>query len=70
VAHQILDAFVAKGGNFIDTADVYNFGLSEEIVGRWLVKQPNRSKIILSTKFMSVSSLLLHWPPNRAFKKN
>ena len=55
VAHQILDEFVAKGGNFIDTADIYSFGMSEEIVGRWLVKQPNRSKIILSTKLMFVS---------------
>ena len=56
VAHQILDEFAAKGGNFIDTADIYNFGLSEEILGRWLVKQPNRSKFIISTKLCSVST--------------
>ncbi len=31
-----LDAFVASGGNLIDTADVYSDGASEEIVGRWL----------------------------------
>ena len=60
VAHQILDEFVAKGGNFIDTADIYNFGLSEEILGRWLMKQPKRNRIILSTKLMSVSYFHRH----------
>ncbi len=54
-AHQIMDEFVAKGGNFIDTADIYTQGVSEEIIGRWLVKQPKRNKIILATKLMSVS---------------
>jgi aryl-alcohol dehydrogenase-like predicted oxidoreductase len=32
----IMDRFAAAGGNFIDTADVYSRGVSEEIVGRWL----------------------------------
>jgi aryl-alcohol dehydrogenase-like predicted oxidoreductase len=32
-AHRILDAFVAAGGNFIDTADVYQKGESERVVG-------------------------------------
>ena len=31
-AHQILDAFVDAGGTFIDTANVYSQGVSEEIV--------------------------------------
>ncbi|MFP3675222.1 aldo/keto reductase, partial [Bacillus sp. SIMBA_031] len=35
-SHAILDAYVASGGNFIDTADVYSAGVSEEIIGRWL----------------------------------
>ena len=30
----IMDRFAAAGGNFIDTADVYTRGASEEIVGR------------------------------------
>jgi aryl-alcohol dehydrogenase-like predicted oxidoreductase len=33
---KILDHFVEAGGNFIDTADVYSAGISEEILGRWL----------------------------------
>ena len=36
---QMMDRFVAWGGNFIDTANVYSTGISEEIVGRWLKKQ-------------------------------
>ena len=39
-AHAQLDAFVAAGGNLIDTADVYTPGASEEIIGRWLARQP------------------------------
>ena len=38
LSHQILDRFVALGGNFIDTANVYSRGISETIIGQWLVK--------------------------------
>ena len=39
------------GGNFIDTADVYQFGLSEAIIGSWLVKNPDiRQRMIIATK--------------------
>ncbi len=34
-AHQQLDLFVEAGGTLVDTADVYNGGTSEEIIGRW-----------------------------------
>ena len=33
---RLMDDYVAAGGNFIDTANVYSAGVSEEIVGRWL----------------------------------
>jgi aryl-alcohol dehydrogenase-like predicted oxidoreductase len=46
---QMMDRFVAAGGNFIDTADVYSTGISEEIVGRWLKKQP-RNDLVIATK--------------------
>ena len=42
LSHQILDAFVAAGGNFVDTADVYQMGLSEEIIGTWLDKKKTK----------------------------
>jgi aryl-alcohol dehydrogenase-like predicted oxidoreductase len=46
---QILDAFVDAGGTFIDTADVYNAGESEAIVGRWL-RGRNRDDLVIATK--------------------
>ncbi|MBE2236168.1 MAG: aldo/keto reductase, partial [Caldilineaceae bacterium] len=45
----ILDRFAAAGGNFIDTADVYTRGASEEIVGRWLRSQ-RRDDFVIATK--------------------
>lgn len=48
-AHRILDTFVAAGGNFVDTADVYSAGLAETIVGRWLAKQ-DRASVVIATK--------------------
>ena len=35
-SYKILDKFVELGGNFIDTANVYNEGQSEEIIGEWM----------------------------------
>jgi aryl-alcohol dehydrogenase-like predicted oxidoreductase len=46
---QMMDRFVASGGNFIDTANVYSTGISEEIVGRWLKKQ-HRDDLVVATK--------------------
>ena len=45
----MMDAFAKAGGNFIDTADVYSQGISEEVVGRWLAKQ-KREDFIIATK--------------------
>lgn len=48
-SYKILDRYVEEGGNFIDTADVYTRGRSEEIVGKWLQNQ-NRDDFVLATK--------------------
>jgi aryl-alcohol dehydrogenase-like predicted oxidoreductase len=48
-SHAMLDRFVAVGGNFIDTANVYSTGISEEIVGRWLRRQ-RRDDLVIATK--------------------
>ena len=48
-SHRMLDRFVEAGGNFIDTADVYTQGASEEIVGSWL-RGKNRHDYIIATK--------------------
>lgn len=49
ISFQMLDHFVAAGGNFIDTADVYTRGVSEEIVGRWL-QGKRRDDFVIATK--------------------
>ncbi|KAL5004894.1 hypothetical protein ScPMuIL_018350 [Solemya velum] len=52
VAFDILDRYADLGGNFIDTADVYAFGKSEQIIGQWLSRQ-EREKFVISTKVRS-----------------
>lgn len=54
---KILDAFVAAGLNFIDTADSYSTwaaghtgGESETVMGNWLKRSGNRDKVIIATK--------------------
>ncbi|MCA9902465.1 MAG: aldo/keto reductase [Anaerolineae bacterium] len=49
LSFQMMDAFAAAGGNFIDTADVYTQGVSESIVGKWL-KSQNREQFVIATK--------------------
>jgi aryl-alcohol dehydrogenase-like predicted oxidoreductase len=46
----ILDTYVESGGNFLDTANVYSRGVSEEIIGRWLKARGNRREIVIATK--------------------
>ncbi|XP_013421149.1 norsolorinic acid reductase-like [Lingula anatina] len=48
-AHAMMDRFAELGGNFLDTADIYQRGESEEIVGTWLQKQ-DREKFVVATK--------------------
>jgi aryl-alcohol dehydrogenase-like predicted oxidoreductase len=48
-SHQMLNYFAERGGNFIDTADAYNNGRSEEIVGKWL-KGKKRPELVIATK--------------------
>jgi aryl-alcohol dehydrogenase-like predicted oxidoreductase len=54
---RLLDALVAAGLNFVDTADVYSKwapgnrgGESETIIGKWLKHNGNREKVIIATK--------------------
>ncbi|HEX3357388.1 MAG TPA: aldo/keto reductase [Tepidisphaeraceae bacterium] len=49
-SRQILDAYIELGGNFIDTANVYNDGRSEQVIGQWMKERALRDKIVLSTK--------------------
>lgn len=57
-SHAVLDAYVAGGGNFVDTADVYSAwvpgnegGDSEAIIGTWLAKNGDRrDDLVIATK--------------------
>ncbi|GGG56321.1 aldo/keto reductase [Hymenobacter glacieicola] len=69
---RILDAFVAGGGNAIDTADGYSVwvpghvgGESETIIGKWLRQRGRRDDVVLATK--------VGWevnPENKGLKKD
>jgi aryl-alcohol dehydrogenase-like predicted oxidoreductase len=54
---QVLDAYVAAGGNCIDTADMYSRwvpghqgGESETVIGQWLSVRGNRERVLIATK--------------------
>lgn len=50
-SHAIMADYASAGGNFIDTADVYSRGASEEIIGRWLAKNPvERDRMVIASK--------------------
>lgn len=50
-SHKILDDYFKWGGNFVDTADVYSAGVSEEIIGRWLKARPTEARqAVIATK--------------------
>jgi aryl-alcohol dehydrogenase-like predicted oxidoreductase len=60
---KVLDAYVANGGNFLDTADVYSEwkegnsgGESETIIGKWMKARGNRQQIILATKVAKLTT--------------
>jgi len=49
---SIIDSFLDRGGNFIDTANIYTHGHSEKIIGDHLGKNPaRRDRVVLATKF-------------------
>ncbi|HLU54586.1 MAG TPA: aldo/keto reductase [Pseudonocardia sp.] len=61
----VLDAYVAAGGNFVDTADSYFWrkpgnsgGESETIIGEWLASRRNRDSVVIATKVGS-------WPKRK-----
>jgi len=48
----ILDRFIDRGGNFLDTANFYTYGHSEKIIGDHLGRLPSkRDRLVIATKF-------------------
>jgi aryl-alcohol dehydrogenase-like predicted oxidoreductase len=51
-SQQIMDSYLAAGGNFIDTANFYTKSHSEKIIGDHLGRHPERrDRLVLATKF-------------------
>ncbi|TQF16674.1 aldo/keto reductase [Myxococcus llanfairpwllgwyngyllgogerychwyrndrobwllllantysiliogogogochensis] len=50
-AHRLLARYLEAGGNFLDTADGYTNGTSEEIIGDYFAKQGGRDGAVIATKF-------------------
>jgi aryl-alcohol dehydrogenase-like predicted oxidoreductase len=48
-AAQITRKFIDSGGNFIDTADMYSAGVSEQMLGE-AIREQNRDDLVLATK--------------------
>jgi aryl-alcohol dehydrogenase-like predicted oxidoreductase len=56
-SEEVLDAFAAGGGNFVDTADSYSHwvpgnrgGESETVLGEWMRRRGNRASVVVATK--------------------
>lgn len=50
-AAATFDAYLDAGGNFVDTAETYSEGRSEEYVGRFIKHRGLRDRVVLATKF-------------------
>jgi aryl-alcohol dehydrogenase-like predicted oxidoreductase len=50
-ARALFDRYVEAGGNFIDTADGYTGGKSEEMVGKFVGERGLRDRLVVATKF-------------------
>ena len=62
-SQEVLSAYEADGGNFIDTADMYSEwhkgnigGESETIIGDWMRIRGNRSEMVIATKVAKLST--------------
>lgn len=49
-SRAVFDAYVDAGGNFVDTADVYSGGRSEELLGGFIAERGLRERIVVATK--------------------
>jgi aryl-alcohol dehydrogenase-like predicted oxidoreductase len=57
-SNAILDAYLSRGGNFLDTANMYTKGHSEVVIGDYFAQRPGlRDRAVIATKFMSAMHL-------------
>jgi aryl-alcohol dehydrogenase-like predicted oxidoreductase len=50
-SQELFNHYLDAGGNFIDTADGYTAGHSEEMVGKFIAERNLRDRVVLATKF-------------------
>src|SRR6202451_984037 len=50
-AREIFDRYADQGGNFVDTANMYTQGKSEQMVGKFIADKKLRDRVVLATKF-------------------
>jgi aryl-alcohol dehydrogenase-like predicted oxidoreductase len=50
-ARQLFDRYLAAGGNFLDTADLYTNGTSERWLGKFVADTGTRDRVVIATKF-------------------
>ncbi|RDX42505.1 aryl-alcohol dehydrogenase [Lentinus brumalis] len=55
---KLLDAYYDAGGNFIDTANNYQEGSSEEFIGEWMEKRGIRDQMVIATKYTTMSNMM------------
>ena len=63
-AFEVLDAFAAAGGNFLDTADSYSAwaegnsgGEAETVIGHWIARRGRSDDLVVATKVGSLGGL-------------
>jgi aryl-alcohol dehydrogenase-like predicted oxidoreductase len=50
-SETMIAAYLERGGNFIDTANIYTNGHSEKIIGDFFAQKGNRDRVVIGTKF-------------------
>jgi len=67
---RLLDAFYEAGGNFIDTANMYQDGSSEEFLGEWMQERGLRDQLIIATKYTNNYKRRENYPQKTTFTGN
>lgn len=62
---KLLDAFYEAGGNFIDTANNYQNGTSEQFIGEWMEERGIRDQMVVATKVQGVDTSESSWADAR-----
>jgi aryl-alcohol dehydrogenase-like predicted oxidoreductase len=68
MSFELMDRFLDRGGNFLDTAKVYSDWLSgekscsEKLIGQWLELRNNRNRLVLATKGAHPELETMHIP--------